>query len=246
MKKLTYIRNFENFNYPDTNGKEVKHINEVTREFIYEKITVENYLAFLESNLNESMMDNVVGLFNRIKEKFLSGLNVFLGEAAKIGFKIVDKMKTLMDFIFSNIKKFKEKNPVVYKIIMVTIITMIVLIAFSASAYAKAKGDPIDPEKVQMLAGFITDAMKGMTPEDKSLAKEAIGYLKDLQDGQLDEMWSQKVIEFSNRSQEHLDFIIEESKKDEKNSSYMRGGQDLFDYCKRLIDNGKYRMGLIK
>ena len=150
----------------------------ITNQFIDGIITEQTYINHLNS-LNEN-------IFSDIKEKVINALYSFLENAMKIGFSILNKLKTLLDWGMKVINSFKEKNPTLYKVIIITIITFILLIAAAATAHA-AQGPnpkPIDKAHLDFAIGFLDKYIddEKLFGDKSMLMKKAIAALMKIRD----------------------------------------------------------------
>ena len=151
-----------------------------TLDFIYGRITGSEFISHLES-LNENWISDS---YEKVKWKVIEYLWTFLEESKKIGFKIFTKVFTFLKWIWNKIKSFKEKHPIIFKIVTITLLVLIILILSSCVAHAQVSGQPLDENQINLAIGFINDMeehgkIKSFTKWD---VNKAIAYLIKLRD----------------------------------------------------------------
>jgi len=187
----------------------------------------ENYLNV--EILNESLAD--LGSF--IKEKILNVLNTFLVKAAQIGFKVIEKFKTIFTWIINTVSKWKEKHPVLYKVILITLITIILLMVSASSAYAQSTGKPVEPAQINVAIGWL-ELLKGKTDIDVIEVNKAIAHLIDLKDGTIE------ITELGDKAIQIADSALETSGKmiDEAKTGLDKGDESIAKMCLNLMEKG--------
>ena len=149
-----------------------------TVDFIDGKITEEVFKNYINSEvLNESIAANF------IQDKITKVLNTFLVKAYQVGFSIITKFKSFFEWLIKTVDKFREKHPVLFKIILITIVTIIILIVSAASAKAQSTGNPIPKEQINVAIGWLDYLKKGHTDLDMLQIDKAIAHLVDIRDG---------------------------------------------------------------
>ena len=78
--------------------------------FLQDKISEETLFNYLDS-LNEDLFD----FLKWIKQKVVDVFWTILTQSVIIGFKILQKVKSIFSWIINKIKSFKEKNPALAK-----------------------------------------------------------------------------------------------------------------------------------
>jgi hypothetical protein len=161
---MKYLETFESFN------------TDLTIDFIYGRITESEFISYLES-INENWISDT---YERVKWKVIEYVWTFLQEAIKLGFKIFNKVVTFFKWIWNKIKSFKEKNPVLFKVITITIIIFLLLIIFASVAHAQTTGTPIDETHIKMAIGLLEDMRGNSELLTNSETDKSIEYLKHL------------------------------------------------------------------
>ena len=210
----------------------------ITNQFIDGVINEQTYLNHLNA-LNEN-------IFSDIKEKLINALYSFVEKAIKIGFSIFDKLKTLINWGLSAISSFKQKNPVLYKIIIITIITLILLIAAAASAHA-AQSDqpkPINKAHLDFAIGFLDKYIddEQLFGDKAMIMKKAIAALMKLREhhGVLDFNMAK---DFGNEAEIAAKAAIETANKDFNQAEYQKNvgdhNQAIFKVCVDMMKKGQ-------
>ena len=220
MKHLTTFKNFQ---------------SDFTLDFIYGRITKDEYISHLES-LNENWISDS---YEKVKWKVIEHLWTFLEESKKIGFKILSKVFTFLKWIWNKIKSFKEKHPIIFKIITITLLVLIILILSSCVAHAQVSGQPLDEEQINLAIGFINDMeehgkIKSFTTLD---VNKAIAYLIKLRDahGVVD---PNDVHNFGQESVTLADRAIEVSERLVKEARVEGKGSAVYQYCLDIMQKG--------
>jgi hypothetical protein len=204
------------------------NLDSYTIKFINSEISESEFINYLDNqySINESLID-------KINDKILDVLFAFVSKAQEIGFKILNKLKTIINWIIEKVKNFKKKYPIIYKILVVTIITIIILIVSTASAHAQKTGTPIPTEKIDMAIGFLEKLRS-----DESISAfdsgKAITHLIDLRDGKIDlPEIGQRAIDIANSAIASVERIGKEAKATNNESlmktciDFMKKGQEI-------------------
>jgi hypothetical protein len=226
MRELKYVKLFENFEDFQT--------SDLTLNLLNEKITLDRYLNSIESLLNESILSGITQFFSNFKKSVFDGLFTFLKQAAKIGFKIFDSVFSLIKLAIRQISKFKEKNPILFKIIVTTLIVLFLMIVSASAACAKSAGKPIDLDKIDMAIGYLKSGNFRMAEgkyEGFKVLNQCLTYLIDLRDGKIDGNYTQRVLDISEDTIKTVSEYSKQAKKDPSSS--------IAQNCKDLLENGK-------
>ena len=217
MKHMKHMKLFEEFH------------TDLTLCLINEEITLNEYLNSIENSLNEELLGDIFQFFKNFKTKVLDGMIVFLKQSAKVGLKIFNSVFSLFKLAVDQISKFKEKNPVLYKAIVITLLVIVLMILSTGSAYAKATGQPIDPNQIDMVIGYIKSSTfdAGNREETWKLLNDMLSYLSDLRDGKIDASHTQRTIDFANDAIKTVSGLQE--KTDDRSISI----------CKKMLEIGK-------
>lgn len=213
------------------------NIDKTTDDFICGKISESQFINYLNfENLNESFFN----FSSYLKEKVLNVLYTFLVKATQIGFKVLEKIKIFLNSIFDKFSKWKEKHPVLYKVILVTIITILLMIVSASSAYAQKTGNPIPANQINVAIGWL-EMIKGKTDLDVLEVNKAIAHLIDLRDGNIEiTQFSQEVIDIANSAVETSGDMISNAKE-----NLDKGDDGLAKMCLDLMEKGSnYLQGI--
>lgn len=154
--------------------------------FCENKITEKEFYEILDSELiNENIFSD---LKTNFVDKIANYLNTFLLQAYSIGFTILSKVKQFISWTISAagklLKNFSNKYPLLFKLIVITIIVFILLIVFCTVAKAAATGTPIPKHELNIAIGILEDTKKiWFDTGDDMQRMKAIKILVDLRDG---------------------------------------------------------------
>ncbi|MCE2742332.1 MAG: hypothetical protein LW701_01950 [Fluviicola sp.] len=176
MQELAGIRlNNENF-------VPVKSVN----LFCENKITEKEFYEILDSEL---ISENIfTDLKTNFVDKIANYLNTFLLQAYSVGFSILSKVKQFISWTIGAavklLKNFSNKYPLLFKLIIITIIVFVLLIVFCTVAKAAATGTPIPKHELNIAIGILEDTKKiWFDTGDDMQRMKAIKILVDLRDG---------------------------------------------------------------
>ena len=91
--------------------------------YLLDQISEEVFFNYLNS-LNEGIFD----FLKDLKQKIIDVYWNILTKSVTIGFKILQKVKSFFSWVWSKIKCFKEKNPILYKVLVITILVICFII----------------------------------------------------------------------------------------------------------------------
>jgi len=121
--------------------------------YLTDQLSESVYFSYLDS-VNEYLLSDIItGVKSKIIEFYWKALEVGL----KIGFKILEKVKSITGWIIGKIKGFKEKNPVLWKVLVITILVLLLLIISCGVAHAAATGQPVDEKYINIAIGLLQD-----------------------------------------------------------------------------------------
>lgn len=229
MRELKYLRLFEDFRTSD-----------LTSDLINEKITLTEYLDYIDNSLNESLLSGISEFFSSFKTKVLDGLFTFLKKSVRLGFKVFDSVFSLIKLAIKQISKFEKKYPILYRILIITLIILFLMIISASSACAQSAGKPIDPEKINMAIGWFKPGgniflFAEGKEEGWKILNQSLVYLTDLRDGKIDGQYTKRVIEVANGAIQTVTDLSEEAKRA---SSTLYKGENTAEMCKRLLQDG--------
>ena len=203
--------------------------------FLQDKISEETFFNYLDS-LNEDLFD----FLKWIKQKVVDVFWTILTESVIIGFKILQKVKSIFSWIINKIKSFKEKNPVLFKVLVITILVILILIISGSVAYAATTGKPIETEYINLAIGLINDMKEhGYNVSDLDVAKTT-AYLIKLRDagGVINpndiSAFGQDAVTLAHKSIDLAGKLVQDS----------RGGDKAtLHYCIDLLEKGEKLIG---
>jgi hypothetical protein len=202
-----------------------KIVEKKTIQFINDEISESEFITFLQQEIvNESIIDVV-------KNKIINVLSSFLNKAKEIGFKIFEKLKSILNWIIDKVNTFKQKNPTLYKVLTVTIIIIVILIISTSTAHAATTGQPIPVDKIDMAIGLLRKLATEDTINTFDAGK-AIAYLVDLRDGvvELPDL-GQRTVDMANAALRAVENIGKEATAKEDTA--------LMEACLSLMERGR-------
>jgi len=203
-----------------------------TLDYIEDSITESEFLLYLEEEINESLTANLV---SKARTKVINVLGTFLEKSKDLGFKIVDKLKTFLDWIVNTIVKFKERYPLLYKIAMISVITIVLILISTSVVRAGISGTPIPVDKIDMAIGLLEKLRFEGTINMFDGAK-AITHLIDIRDGNVD------IPEIGSNAIKMADAAlntVERMQSDATNSA----DETLLKACYELLEKGRTVLG---
>ena len=185
--------------------------------YLTDQLSESVYFSYLDS-VNESLLGDIItGVKSKIIEFYWKALEVGL----KIGFKILEKVKSITGWIIEKIKGFKEKNPVLWKVLVITILVLLLLIISCGVAHAAVTGQPVDEKYINIAIGFLQDMNEHgkITYYTDLDVSKSIAYLIELKSrGQAlstdSTQFGQMSVDLANRAIELAENIAKKSKTD--------------------------------
>jgi hypothetical protein len=219
---MKYLKTFESFDL-----KEYK-LDKKTVDFIDGKITESKFIEYLNTELlGEGITDDIKSFF---KDKIYNVLMSFIKKACEIGFIIFESFKSVINWILDRLSKWKKENPVLHKVIIITSITFILLIASASTAYAQTTGTPVNVNHINMAIGFLEKLQSNGWGVQLDNMK-AMAYLIDLRDGSIDmplDKFGKESIDIANASMSMARKLTDEA-LDTKNDSMVKLCIDAMD-----------------
>lgn len=166
----------QNYNQIEFN-KEFLTEHKLTKNFIENKISEKEYIKELNLTINENILKNIS---ETVIKKITQTLYTFLTNASKIGLKILEKLKTFINWVLNLITSL---NKDLAKIIKITLITMVFLITSASLANAQTNKTPINKEEINVAIGYLSK-IKDSNPTDafynNQTIEKAMIYLIDM------------------------------------------------------------------
>jgi len=205
--------------------------------YLLDQISEEVFFNYLES-LNEGIID----FFKNLKQKLIDVYWTILTKTVTIGFKILQKIKTFFSWAWNKIKTFKEKNPILFKVLVITILVVLILIISGCVAYAATTGKPVQAEYINLAIGWINDMKEhGYLDNYSQLdVSKATAYLIKLRDagGVVNpndaSVFGQETVQFANKSLEMANKLVQDSRS---------GDTTTMHYCLDLLEKGEKFIG---
>ena len=204
-----------------------RNIDLMTAKFIDGQISETTYQSYIELEiLNES-----IGSY--VKDKITNVLYTFITKSSSVGFSIISKFKSFFTWLFETVSKWKEKHPLLYKVIIITLIIVILLLVSASSAYAQSKGQPIPENQINVAIGWL-DLIKGKTDLDVLEVNKAMAHLIDLRDGNIEiEGLGEKALQIADSAIETSNKMINDAKTD-----LDKGDESTAKMCLNLMQRG--------
>lgn len=209
-------------------------IDYTTKLYCEGKISEDEFFKYLNGTLNEGFVDFIEKSKNWVKEKVLNVLYTLLQQSAKVGSKILSKVVSSIGYIFDKLNSFADKNPKVWRAIIIGVVLFVVFIFSVSSAKAATTGHPIDPNIINAAIGKI-ESIKGV---DSMFINKAIAYLVDIRDGHQEissELYGKKAIDFANHAINTIDTLKSTSEKtagDDEKTAALNFISFIKDYMK--------------
>ena len=209
--------------------------------YLLDQISEEVFFNYLNS-LNEGIFD----FFKDLKQKIIDVYWNILTKSVTIGFKILQKVKSFFSWVWSKIKSFKEKNPILFKVLVITILVILILIISGSVAYAATTGKPIQTEYINLAIGLINDMKEtGHLGNDDWVytqldVSKATAYLIKLRDagGVVNpndvSVFGQETVSFANKSLELANKLVQDSRS---------GDTSTMKWCIQLLEKGEKFIG---
>jgi len=205
--------------------------------FLQDKISEETFFNYLDS-LNEDLFD----FLKWIKQKVVDVFWTILTESVIIGFKILQKIKSIFSWIINKVKSFKEKNPVLFKVLIITILVILILIISGCVAYASTTGKPIQTEYINLAIGLINDMKEhgGLSNASDLDVAKATAYLIRLRDagGVINPndtgIFGQEVVTIAHKSIDLASKLVQDSRE---------GDKATMQYCIEMLEKGAKFIG---
>ena len=205
--------------------------------YLLDQISEEVFFNYLNS-LNEGIFD----FLKDLKQKIIDVYWNILTKSVTIGFKILQKVKSFFSWVWSKIKSFKEKNPILFKVLVITILVILILIISGSVAYAATTGKPIQTEYINLAIGLINDMKEHGSLDNVSQldVSKATAYLIKLRDagGVVNpndvSVFGQETVSFANKSLEVANKLAHDSRS---------GDTKTLFYCIELIKKGENLIG---
>jgi hypothetical protein len=213
-------------------------------------ISEEEYFIYFDGELNEGLVGDFIGkMVGTVKNTLLG----FLEKAIKTGSSIVDKVIGFMKKIKDKVLSFHDKHPILFKIIMILLMTFLILIMSCVIAHAATTGNPIDENILNLAIGFLDDMKThGYLKEHSSMdVKSAMAYLMKLRNHQGDYVptesdvrhFGKVAIDLAEWGIERSEIVVKDAKSGDKESykfalDCMRKGSDFVKYEISMSESG--------
>jgi hypothetical protein len=211
-----------------------------TKLYCEGKITDTEFFVYLDA-LNEGWLTDMK---NWVVEKVLKVLYAILQQAVKIGSVAITKAISAIKYILDKLNTFADKNPVLWRAIIIGIILFIMLIVSAASAKAATTGSPIDPNIINAAIGKIQELGKS-TDADNILIQKAMAYLIDIRDGHQEisnELYGKKAMDIANHAVNTINSLKSTSEKT-VGSDEQAAALNFIDYIKNYVKAGADYVG---
>jgi hypothetical protein len=209
--------------------------------FLQDKISEETLFNYLDS-LNEDLLD----FLKSFKQKVVDVFWTILTKSVIVGFKILQKVKSIFSWIINKIKSFKEKNPVLFKVLVITILVVLILIISGNVAHAATTGKPIEIEYIDLAIGLINDMKEhgGLSNASELDVAKATAYLIKLRDagGVINPndtgIFGQDVVTLAHKAIDVSNKLVQDSKVGDKATM-----DRMKYYCIEMLEKGEKFIG---
>ena len=215
----------------------MKHILEFNNydpveAYLLDQISEEVFFNYLDS-LNEGLVD----FLKSLKQKVIDVFWTILTKSVIIGFKILEKVKSIFSWLINKIKSFKEKNPTLFKVLVITILVILILIISGNVAHAATTGQPIEKYYIDLAIGLVNDMketghLDGYTELDVSKATAYLIKLKDaggIVNPNDASLFGNEALTLAHKSIELSEKLIQDSHHSEP----------TFNYCMEMLEKGE-------
>jgi hypothetical protein len=145
----------------------------------------------------------------------------------------MSKIKTFFSWFFKSLKSWREKNPILSKVIIITVVSCILLIVSASTAHAAMSGNPIPIEQINLAIGWL-EQLRDFSDIDALEINKAIAHLIDLKDGNIDiHNLGDDAIKIANASINTASKMIQQASED-----LDKGDETLAKSCIELIERG--------
>ncbi len=206
---------------------EHSNLDLTTMDFIDGKMSESLFIKYVEVEL----LYESVGTY--VKDKIVNILYSFLVKASEIGFLILNKFKSFFTWLFKTISNWKEKHPLLYKVIFITLVVIILLLVSAASAHAQSNVQKIPEKQLNIAIGWL-DYLKGIGEIKGLEVNKAIAHLVDLKDGNID------ITGLGDNAVRMADLAIQGSEKiiEDAKSDLDKGDGSTAKMCIDLMEKG--------
>jgi hypothetical protein len=204
--------------------------------FLFDQISEDVFFNYLDS-LNEGLVD----FLKSLKQKVIDVFWTILTKSVIIGFKILEKVKSIFSWFINKIKSLKEKNPTLFKVLVITILVILILIISGNVAHAATTGQPIEDYYINLAIGLVNDMketghLDGYTQIDVSKATAYLIKLRDaggiINTGDAN-LFGNEALTLAHKSIELSEKLIQDSHHSEP----------TFNYCMEMLEKGEKFIG---
>lgn len=224
LPKFEEIRNITR-NILKENFDDVKSNDTLILQFVNEQITENEFKNKLNEELN-LLNEGFGDMVKKVVDWIMGKLKSLFQLALKAGSKVLSAIKSIL----SVIRKFKEKYPLLFKIIVILLVTLIIVVVTAATASAASTGT--EPTVVlDMAIGLLEHLSMGGDSMDIMHIREAQTYIHELKSGTLDiSQYSEQGLKVAQASITS----VKELAKDSDNWETLRG---LADQGAKLVES---------
>lgn len=206
--------------------------------------------AYLEGSISEVVFFNYLDHFNEdifdllssIKRKVLDVFFSILTNSVIIGLGILKKLSTIFSWILQKLKSFRQSNPVVYKILLITTLVFLILIISGSCLGAATTGGNVSKESINLAIGLINDMKDNFLLDNFTQLDitKATAYLIKLRDngGVVNvsdlTVFGESTVELANKSLEVANKLKDDA----------AGDQSISKYCIDLLEKGSRFIGM--
>jgi hypothetical protein len=130
-------------------------------------------------SINEVLIGDWLKKLTDWFEKLNDGIKNLMFTMLEKGFKALDSFKKFFKVVIDKVISFKEKNPVVFRTVMITLVLLVLFFVLCSAAASTDKRPPV--AVINAAIGFLHDInAKGDSNIDNSILLKAQAYLFEL------------------------------------------------------------------
>ncbi len=229
------LRNYDNF-LSGLNFAKIKSDKNTTL-FLEGMMTEKEWKEYCNDSLNESWWDDMKNWFS---EKIISKLKSIY-EAVMNGVAgAYLKIKAIIDTIVNGISGFKQKHPILFKVIVTFIVAALVIIFFIITSNSAKAGEPAKNSTMmwEYANGIINNYSNDPSSTvDKNLLMHAQAYCMDMKDGIL----GNEGIDWAKEKLPEIEKIVNIATKnfDTLSQEAMKGDKNAGSFIIKMCEQGK-------
>ena len=203
------------------------------------RLEYSNHIQTLEEGLMDILKKGKDAVVKWFKENILTKLVTFIKKAAKGVKEELDIIIFGMKKLLALVTKFKDKHPVLFKVIVIGLFIVVLLVISTASAQAQdPAGMGYTTNQLNSMIGLLDQNSTSMEAAGFNLMdiKMATAYLNDLKDGTVDVAYSSNVKEIASNIEGVFSSLMSDAKGEGAEAeSAIRIIMNAFEYGKGIV-----------